>query len=100
MVGSKLYMPTSLFAVILVIILGFLGLMIGTAREKARSRRVLRYQRVSTMPPGAGHMHHPPNSELYQNSSDYYALPEKQKVVTYCVIDGSGDLIVVSMHML
>lgn len=81
-------MPTSLFAVILVIILGFIGLMIGTARERARSRQVLRYQRVSAPSPRGGHVHHPPNSEFYQNSSDDYALPGKQNVVTYCVIDG------------
>ena len=56
-------------------------------RERVKSRRH-RYLKVSSYP-----THHSLTEQsttlppTYQNASDY-ALPPRQKVVTYCVIDG------------
>ena len=76
--GSKIYIPQSLIVVISLIALGFIFMMIGTVRDKAKARA---YQKL-----GASSLDGPQTDKSYQNSTEY-ALPPKQKVVTYCVVD-------------
>lgn len=54
--------------------------MYGTIRNK------IRYGKYQKLGP-AQDSHAQKHATSYQNSADY-ALPPKQKVVTYCVIDG------------
>jgi hypothetical protein len=56
--------------------------MAGTLQNKAKARQ---YQKLGNS--GALEFHAQTNGTSYQNSTEY-ALPPKQKVVTYCVIDG------------
>jgi hypothetical protein len=79
--GSNIYIPQSLLVVISLIVVGFLFSMIGTVRDKAKARA---YQKIG----GPSAMEANPNTDLksYQNSTEY-ALPPKQNVVTYCVVD-------------
>lgn len=85
-VGSKLYIPTSLIAWIslLSFFLLFSAFLALRDRMKYRHRRHHNYQKVD-------HHHsmieQTNSATTYQNSSDY-ALPTKQKVITYCVVDG------------
>jgi hypothetical protein len=79
--GSTIYIPQSLIVVISMIGVGFLFSMFGTMRDKTKARA---YQKVG----GPSALEANPNTDLksYQNSTEY-ALPPKQKVVTYCVVD-------------
>ncbi|VEU36983.1 unnamed protein product [Pseudo-nitzschia multistriata] len=72
---NNLYMPTSFIAWIVGLFIFLLFSAYLAMRERVKSR----HRRSREQPP-----HSPVN---YQNSSDY-ALPPKQKVVTYCVVDG------------
>ena len=62
------------------IVLGFIFSLIGTVRDKAKSRT---YQKL-----GAAALETNSGTDMksYQDSTEY-ALPPKQKVVTYCVVD-------------
>mmetsp|Transcript_40694 Transcript_40694/g.45467 ORF Transcript_40694/g.45467 Transcript_40694/m.45467 type:complete len:85 (+) Transcript_40694:1818-2072(+) len=53
-------------------------------RMKHRHRHRHNYQKVD---PQQSLIEETSSTATYQNSSDY-ALPPKQKVVTYCVVDG------------
>lgn len=77
---SKIYLPTGLVAAIVLIVIGFLASMVGTMRDKANDKG---YQKVGA----SAALESNRNNASYQASSEY-ALPPKQKVVTYCVIDG------------
>ena len=73
-----MYFPVSLIGLILLIVAGFFVSMYGAVQAKAKTG----YQKLPTTE------NHADNSGAsYQNSAEY-ALPPKQKVVTYCVIDG------------
>jgi hypothetical protein len=78
--GSTFYIPRSLIALMILISLGMIVSMYGTIRNKVRYGK---YQKLA--PAQDGTAQKTPTS--YQNSAEY-ALPPKQKVVTYCVIDG------------
>jgi hypothetical protein len=76
-----MYIPKSLVAIVVLLIVGFLFSLVRTLRDKSKTTR---YQKLDT----AGTHYHASssNAPTYQNSSEY-ALPPKQKVVTYCVVD-------------
>jgi hypothetical protein len=84
--GSTIYMPRSLIIIILSIFVGFLLSMADAVKNRMKIRR---YRKVPSSAAAGRHSanHQQTNTNSYQNSSDY-ALPPKQKVVTYCVIDG------------
>lgn len=73
---NKFYMPASLFAWvgILFLFLLFSAYLAITDRTKFDNNHPI-IEQTNVIP------------STYQNSSDY-ALPPKQKVVTYCVVDG------------
>ena len=77
-VGARMYFPVSLIGLILVIVIGFCVSMYGAIQAKAKTG----YQKLPT-----AEIHSANPGASYQNSAEY-ALPPKQKVVTYCVIDG------------
>lgn len=81
--------PKSLIIVVCLLLLGFLGSLMGTVRAKAKEAH---YKRLSGAIPHGGTPSFPVNQATtgsYQHQgSDHYALPPKQKEVTYCVIDG------------
>jgi len=79
--------PRSLIVVLTLLVLTFLSSLIGAARARAREFKyqkipyVVKSERFSTSPPNSG-------ASYQQPAQDHYALPAKQKEVTYCVIDG------------
>ncbi|KAG7346780.1 beta-glucan synthesis-associated protein (SKN1)-domain containing protein [Nitzschia inconspicua] len=84
---EKLYMPKSLIVSVVVLSIFFCFSTCLALRDKLRGRR-FRYKRI-----GQSHRHsHKSNNhnnngpQTYQDASDY-ALPPKQKVITYCLID-------------
>jgi hypothetical protein len=81
-----MYLPKGLIIVIFFLFVGFLVSMADALKHRIKTRR---YRKVRSSGAGGRHMAHHPhlNTHTYQNSSEY-ALPPKQKVVTYCVIDG------------
>ena len=80
---SSIFIPPSLVGVVIFLLLGLLASMINALRNKAKRSR---YQKVGSSANSIENPSHAPSAS-YQNSSDY-ALPPKQKVVTYSVIDG------------
>lgn len=78
---SGIYLPTGLVAAIALIVIGFLASMVGTLRDKGNDKR---YQKLGSSAALESHR----NNASYQASSEYALPTPKQKVVTYCVIDG------------
>lgn len=73
---NKFYMPTSLFAWIAILFIFLLFSAHLAMRERTKyDNHHSTIEQTNAVP------------STYQNSSDY-ALPPKQKVVTYCVVDG------------
>ena len=77
--GSKIHFPSSLLAVVGMLVVGVTAVLVLAVRDRRLGRA---YQKLRKSPPDDDVQ---PGS--YQDSSEY-ALPPKQKVVTYCVIDG------------
>lgn len=92
-------MPSSLVSLFVVLVICFLVLIVGAKTTKAKEKE---YMTVPGYNPfEAPHSSHAIveqasagpypiyNNGSYQHSNpDHYSLPEKQKEVTYCVIDG------------
>lgn len=87
--GESLYVPTSLVLSMAILAIFFCFSACLVLREKLKGRR-FRYQRIgashrnSHLKHENAHTNH--GQQTYQDASDY-ALPPKQNVVTYCMID-------------
>jgi hypothetical protein len=78
---STIYIPKGLVAIAALLIVGFLFSLVRALKNKNKTTRYQKLDRAGT------HYHtSSSNATSYQNSSEY-ALPPKQKVVTYCVVD-------------
>ena len=80
--------PRSLIILVGVLVIGFASSFIGTMRRKSKEDG---YQKVppANGPHDGSNFMMTPAGVSYQNQQpDHYALPNKQKEVTYCVIDG------------
>ena len=75
LVGNKFYMPASFVAWITILFVFLLFSTFLAMRDRTKYDNHSVIEQTNAAP------------STYQNSSDY-ALPPKQKVVTYCVVDG------------
>jgi hypothetical protein len=85
-----MWIPPSLFLIVVSLVVGFAAMLAGIIRRHKRDAKYHKISNGSTVPASgdsAPRSYNSPSS--YQNSgSTDYALPTNQKVVTYCVIDG------------
>jgi hypothetical protein len=85
--GSTMVMPRGLATVIVVLLLGFIYSMAHTVRSKTPE---IGYKKAGLENrSGYGSMQPTISSSAYRDSANEpYALPNNQKSLTYCVIDG------------
>merc|ERR1712238_31090 len=81
---NTFYMPKSLIAWITILSVLLLSSASIALRDRMKHQHRHNYQKVD---PQQSMIEETSSTATYQNSSDY-ALPPKQKVVTYCVVDG------------
>jgi hypothetical protein len=76
-----IYIPKGLVAIVALLIVGFLFSLVRALKDKSKTTRYQKLDRAGTHDHSSSS-----NATSYQNSS-VYALPPKQKSVTYCVVD-------------
>jgi hypothetical protein len=78
---STIYIPKGLVTIVALLIVGFLFSLVRALKDKSKTTRYQKLDRAGTHDHVSSY-----NAISYQNSSEY-ALPPKQNVVTYCVVD-------------